>query len=347
MLEGVFLVLLVGFFFAHAVWVRWCKTQREPRLARARALLANTLNAPVSLGEESKTRDEGLKALLGLPISLRVQILIELARSLGGTQKLAVAELAVRARVVARAEDGLKSRLWWRRLYAARVLTILGAGGDSMPRLLRDPDPGVRAQAGEWAADHPTPGLIEALLALLTDPARLCRFTAQNSLLRMGGLAVPALVGYLSNRTGSAAEAALEVAAGLAEPRFLAPALRLSYDATAHTRALATALLGQLGGPDAVAVLMQRLADSDSSVRTAAARALGRLGHWPAAAALARALRDAAWDVRREAGLALRALGSPGVLLLRRSLSDDDAFACDMARQVLDIPESVAARPVA
>ena len=134
------------------------------------------------------------------------------------------------------------------------------------------------------------------------------------------------------------------VAAGLAEPRFAGPALRLCRDPIPETRALAAGLLGQLGGSEAVAVLTELMGDSDSAVRAAAARALGNLNHWPAAPDLARALRDRAWDVRREAGRALRALGSPGILLLRRYLSDEDAFASDMARQVLDIPESAAVR---
>ena len=342
-LEALLLVLLVGLLLAHVSWVRWCQVQRAPRLARARAALANALSAPESPGRQPGA--EGLEALLGLPVSLQVQILTDLARSLGGTEKLAVAELATRAGVVARAERRLRSRLWWRRLHAARVLTVLGVGDDSMPPLLTDPHPDVRAQAAEWAADHPAPDLIESLLVLLSDPAKLCRFTAQNSLLRMGGVAVGALVGYLLCHAGAQAESALEVAAGLAEPRFLAPALHLCHDATPRTRGLAAALLGQLGGSEAEAALLQRLGDSEATVRAVAAQALGRLGHWPAAPALTRALRDAAWDVRREAGLALKALGSPGVLLLRRSLSDDDVFARDMARQVLDIPESVAARP--
>jgi hypothetical protein len=42
--------------------------------------------------------------------------------------------------------------------------------------------------------------------------------------------------------------------------------------------------------------------------------------------------------VRREAGLALRALGAPGVLFLRRYLTDNDHFAVEMARQVRDLP---------
>jgi HEAT repeat protein len=340
MIEASILALFIAFLFAHAFWVKRTSARNESLLARARDTLANALNATNSVEATRK----GLEALRVLPGHLQVRLLIGLARSLSGAQKLTVTDLALRAGVVARAERRLESRLWWRRLHAARLLTVLGAGEHSMPRLMTDPRPAVRAQAGEWAADHPSAELIRSLLALLTDPAKLCRFTAENSLLRMGGLAVPALVGYLSSHAGLDVEAAMMVAVGLAEPRFVSPALRLCRDPVPGTRALAAELLGQLGGAEVVAVLTELLSDSDSRVRAAAARALGKLNHWPAAPALARALRDRAWDVRREAGLALRALGSPGILLLRSFLSDEDGFASDMARQVLDIPGSAAVR---
>jgi HEAT repeat protein len=336
------LVLLIGFLFAHAFWIEWTSDRNEDLLAGARKTLANALN----VSDRADATNEGHKALRSLPRRLQVRLLVGLARSLTGDQKLAIREMAVHAGVVARAERRLGSRLWWRRLHAARLLTVLGAGEDSMPRLMTDRDPVVRAQAGEWAADHPSAELIRSLLALLTDPDKLCRFTAENSLLRMGGLAVPALVDYLLSHAGVEVEAAMVVAAGLAEPRFIGPALPLCRDPVPDTRALAAGLLGQLGGGDAVGILAELLGDPDSAVRAAAARALGKLNHWPAAPALARALRDRAWDVRREAGLALRALGSPGILLLRSSVSDEDAFAADMARQVLDIPESAAVRSV-
>jgi hypothetical protein len=35
-------------------------------------------------------------------------------------------------------------------------------------------------------------------------------------------------------------------------------------------------------------------------------------------------------------------MGAPGILYLRRSLSDTDPFAADMAQQVLDLPSTVA-----
>jgi HEAT repeat protein len=95
-----------------------------------------------------------------------------------------------------------------------------------------------------------------------------------------------------------------------------------------------------------VEVLMELLGDEDAGVRASAAEALGKLGHWPAAPSVARLLRDPAWRVRREAGLALRALGSPGQLLLRRSLADEDRFAAEMSRQILDLPEATVERGV-
>jgi HEAT repeat protein len=73
-------------------------------------------------------------------------------------------------------------------------------------------------------------------------------------------------------------------------------------------------------------------------VRAEAAAALGRLGDWESAGALAERLRDPAWVVRSGAALALRALGSPGTLYLRRTLTDRDPFAADISRQVLELP---------
>jgi HEAT repeat protein len=99
-------------------------------------------------------------------------------------------------------------------------------------------------------------------------------------------------------------------------------------------------ILGALGGERHAAAVVARLADPAAQVRAAAAVALGRLGHWPAATALAERLRDDDWQVRHDASLALRVLGPAGQLLLQRALRDEDAFARDMARQTLDLPEA-------
>jgi HEAT repeat protein len=112
-------------------------------------------------------------------------------------------------------------------------------------------------------------------------------------------------------------------------------------------RALAIDVVGRTGGADAVERLTALLADPAPAPRAAAARALGHLGHWPAAGRLRELLRDPAWDVRRAAGVALHALGAPGALLLRRALLDEDRFAADMARQILQVPAEVELEAIA
>jgi len=168
------------------------------------------------------------------------------------------------------------------------------------------------------------------------DPAR---FSAQDSLLRMGYPTTEPIREALNSFTASNLAGVLEVAIGGASPQFLAPALDLCSNQEPTVRALAAKLLGALGGGEAAEVLTGMLSDQEPPVRQAAAAALGNLGHWPAATAVAELLQDSIWAVRREAGLALRNFGAPGHLILRRSLGDEWAPAAEMAKQVLDIPK--------
>ena len=87
----------------------------------------------------------------------------------------------------------------------------------------------------------------------------------------------------------------------------------------------------------ALAVLSKLLDDPDSSVRASAAGAIGRLAALELAPHLAAKLSDPAWIVRREAGTSLARMAPVGTMLLRVHLTDEDRFARDMARQILDI----------
>lgn len=129
------------------------------------------------------------------------------------------------------------------------------------------------------------------------------------------------------------------MAVGLAEPRLLDPVTLLCRDQSARVRRLAAAVVGKLGGGQAVEVLTELLSDPAEDVRASAARSLGNLGYWPSTISLLPLLHDEAWTVRRDAALALRAMGAPGLLVLRRSLSNGDQIASDIAQQVLDLPD--------
>ena len=222
-----------------------------------------------------------------------------------------------------------------------RVLSLLGGGEDSVPPLLDDPRPEVRAQAAEWVAAHPDAQTAARLVEMLDDPGRFVRFTAMDSLIRLRATAVEPLGAAIAR---GAPRPALEVAARIGDPRLAAPAQARLDDPDPGVRAWAARVLGDLGGETHATAVAERLADPVPDVRAAAAVALGRLGHWPSATAVAALLHDTDWHVRRDAGLALRALGPAGELLLRRALRDDDEFARDMAQQTLDLPEAVLPR---
>jgi cobalamin biosynthesis protein CbiG len=87
-------------------------------------------------------------------------------------------------------------------------------------------------------------------------------------------------------------------------------------------------------------VLVQLLEDPDPRVRAAAAAGLGQTALWAAAPQLLQHLHDPDWSVRRSAAAALRRLGPVGRLCLRRALDDPDPRTVEIARHVLDLPES-------
>jgi hypothetical protein len=312
--------------------------RQRPRLIAARGELAAALQA-------GTTASDPPAAVTTLRAGVALQLLGDLAPSLAGGQRRQLTVLAQRLGLLQRAEQQCASRRWTRRLRGARTFTTLGGGDDVVPALLDDPHPDVRAQAAEWAAEHPVAPVIAELVVMLNDPQNLCRFTVEDSLLRIGRPAIRELSDCLDRASGESATAVLSVAVGLPDPRFLPAALRLSEDPVASARALAAQLLGALGGADAAARLEALLHDENAAARAAAATAVGRLGHWRAAPTLAGLLRDPVWDVRRAAGLALRATGAPGTILLRRAKDDEDRFASDMARQVLDLPDGTPVTP--
>jgi HEAT repeat protein len=340
LIAQVLLILgLLGFVFGH--WGREGLRDRyfAPRVLVARRALVSALEQGALSGEERRS-------LHRLPRRLQIEIFGDLAPNLGGEQRGRLTLLATDIGLIQNAERRCRSILWWRRLQGSRLLTLLGGGDAIMPRLFKDRSAEVRAQAAEWGADHPEPQVIDLLLDMLKDPRTLCRFTVQDSLLRVGGAVVDPIVTRLSHERPSLYEAVgtLKVAAGLAEPRLLEPALRLCNDDRSEVRALAAGVAGRLGGTEATDQLLHLLGDPVAEVRAAGAKGLGRLGHWRSAGPLSKCLRDEAWMVRMEASLALRNLGNPGLLILRRFLGDDDRFAADMAKMVLGLPDTAVRR---
>ena len=331
--EAIALMLLVLAICLRMLWRRRRDARHRVRLARASIVLTDYL-------DERAMTPEDAAWLAHLPGEARLELLVGASSALAGAQRDRITDLAEEIGLIAWAEKKCRSRLWTRRIRGVRALTALGAGDEVVPRLLRDRRPEVRAQAIQWASDSGDPNIGSQLIELLGDEMRFPRFVVQNALLGIGAPAVEPLAQFL-RRAEKGLESALEVAAAMPDPAFLDPALELSDHSSGAVRVHCARILGALGGSESVDRLSEMLSDEDKDVRAAAADGLGHLEHWPAGTQLALALRDQAWAVRRAAGLALRSLGSPGLVLLRRSTSDRDRFAADMARQVLDLPDTM------
>lgn len=308
------------------------------RDVRDRRLLADVRPQVVAALHASPGENAATTLLTALPVRLRVRLLEEFLPGLGGAQRARLIELMAQTGLAARARGWCRSRSWWRRLQGVRLLISLHGGHDVVPALLDDGHADVRLAAVAWTAENPTPDVIDRLLGMLAGN-RAERFAVKDALVRIGAPAVDPLTRFLAEQRDGPLEAGLEVARWLAEPRMLDAALRASHDPAPRVRALGGELAGAIGGERAVARLLDMTADTDPGVRASSVRAVATLGHWTSAPRVANLLRDPHWPVRREAALALATLGAPGVLLLRRALSDDDVAVRDIARQVLDLPE--------
>ena len=266
------------------------------------------------------------------------RLVMELASAVDGDLRVRLGELAASVGLAESARRWCGSRRWWLRLKGARVLTVIGGGEDVMTKLFLDPVPVVRMQAAEWAGRHPTPAGIDALMEMLDDDVAHCRFAVRDALIMIGSQTVEPLAARLIDGSEAALTSVLMIAPAIGDERFTTPALALCDHPSSGIRARALELVVRLGGAAAGDRCRRALVDPNAEVRVSAARGIGRFGLWEAAPGLARLLRDPIWEVRRGAGLALRELGGTGNLLLRRALDEQDEFARDMARHVLDLP---------
>jgi HEAT repeat protein len=328
--------LVVVVWLSHAAWAT-LSAQRE---ARRRPVALRALAAALHGGDSGAAFVE-LERSTGRQ---SIGALVEMAFTVAGEQRERLDALAREWGVLDRAGSWAASRRWSRRLRAARLISLFGAGEEPFGEaLLDDAVADVRTQAAEWAGNHPNPTRVARLTEMLGDPERRCRFAAREALIRAGPAAIVELGAALGRVEGTAAVGALEAARELAVPDFLPAAIGLMMARDPEVRERAASLAAAIGGPEAAKALVLVLGDSDQSVRSAAAAGLGHLGRWEQAASVARLLRDPAWRPRRAAALALRLMGSTGELLLRRQSRAGEGPAVETARSALELsPAGVA-----
>jgi HEAT repeat protein len=265
-----------------------------------------------------------------------VSVLLELAPSVSGESRSVLISLGERLGVLPRARAGLQSHRWALRLYSARVLTAFGVESDVVCSLLSDRSPEVRAQAAAWSVVKPSPSAVSSLIHLLDDDNGLCRFAAQDALIRIGLPGVQALIDALTAANEEVAARILTIAGAMGDERFYASAVAFTVDPAPRTRALAAAVLARIGDPTAGPLLIALLDDEADEVVAAAAAALATLSYWPGAARVEPLLTHTSWDLREQGALTLLALGAPGTILLSATASGNGP-AAEMASQALQL----------
>lgn len=275
----------------------------------------------------------------------------EYAHTIGGADRTTLASVAEQFGLTDYMRRLATSMFWWRRLEAARLVTLFGVTASDVRRMAGDRNWLVRAQAATAAGSWRIQSTIPLLIDMLGDDAPLCRFEAKQALLLMGVEGAMAVASALrddmalpptSRLSARRADGLLDVAASMSEANMVDIGVAYSQSTRPSTRRAATALLAAAGGIEVTDRLTQLLDDAVPAVRCAAARALGATGAWPSAAALARHLDDDAYDVRLAVATALQRLGAPGTVMLRKVAGGGSGRAADMARQTLDVVEHLA-----
>jgi HEAT repeat protein len=229
-----------------------------------------------------------------------------------------------------------RSRLWHRRVRAARLSQILPESQDVTERLLGDSRSPVRAAVIESFGVDKIAQYADELLEALSDGSKSVRFTAQQALLRGDGRLVAPVARALPTMEGEEAVRGLEVASNLRDPRLL-PIIRAHADSpNPKVRRLVAHATPYGVQNHELYFLVPLLDDEEASVRVAVIETIARLQADWFAARLGAAMSDPSWEVRRAAGTSLAQLGPVGMLVLRKTVQGDDPYAHDMARQVLD-----------
>jgi HEAT repeat protein len=229
------------------------------------------------------------------------------------------------------------SRLWWRRLDAARLLAVVGSVRDRglVRQLLSDDHAAVQAAASLSLTRIGDLALVEHVLDTLHARPPIVRVFQLRILRETWKHTVPALLERLQPLAPLAKlQVWIALAETLADSRCLAAVIGLRTHPNSEVRISTARALRRYMHPDAVSTLREMLHDSDWRVCAQAARGLGAVSAANAVGDLSDALIHRSWWVRFRSALALAQLGEAGRRALRSARERKDRYATDMAAMV-------------
>jgi HEAT repeat protein len=253
------------------------------------------------------------------------------------TERASLAAMLREEPWVAQTIEGADSRLWWKRLAAARALSLVASAGDRerILNLLSDGHPAVQSAATASLAKYAD----RDLLIRVIDGLSLASPAVRTYQLRVLAGYAPIVGPMLLDRIRSDAPphklyAYIHAAGRLDDATCMSRVAELSTHPHPEVRVAVARVLRSNPGDVVHVKLLSMLRDPDWRVRAQAARGLSAIADERSIAELSRALTDANWWVRFRAGLALASMGEPGRDALVAALDHTDRYARDMATLV-------------
>lgn len=235
---------------------------------------------------------------------------------------------------VRRILDGARSPLWWRRLAAARILTLIADESDlpAVRRLLSDPHPAVQSAAAACLGRHADEELLMRMIDGLSAASSAVRAYQLGVLAQHATLAAPLLLDRIrADAPPHKLYAYVHAVTVLDDPECMARVAELSTHSHPEVRVAVARVMRSTPGDPFHIKLLSMLRDPDWRVRAQAARGLSALNDPATVQELVRALTDPTWWVRFRAGLALAGMGEPGREALDEARHHSDRYARDMA----------------
>ncbi len=332
LLQGTMLAALMLFILTN----RWIRRRRRTALLPRRAILDATMRrwALGEVGPEPVGR-----ALEGLPTAAAVDALVEWASRLPVERWSILAQEIERRPWAARVRAGATSRRWWKRLQAARFLSVVATAADAplLARLVGDPHSAVHIAAAAALVRTADARVVTAALERLPDLGSTVQAYYAAMLRHAHVTVVPLLVERLTRVYDPALPRYAEFAGRLSATGLRDAITTLAAHRNPEVRVQVARALGGFPHPQSVTVLGGLATDAAWEVRAQATRALGRIADPGTLAVLSARLTDAVWWVRLRAALALMRLGPSGRDALLAAEIGPDPDARYVARLILGL----------
>lgn len=336
LVQALFLVLIFVFLLVRRSYDR----RQRAAFVAARSGIAEPLRNWLVAGAHP---EPVVRALRSMPNRTAIGYASLLARQTipaGNREELAEALRGEGWMVLAIAQKD--SRFWWRRLEAARALSLVAGARerDAVAALLRDEHPAVQIAAAAAVPRVADVVILGELLDRLDRFPLVVRQLLTTVLTQSRDSLGDALVSRIRAGGGFAELAAwIELSGAIDDPVAVRAATAHVDHATAAVRSALARALRRRPGPASDAILVRLLRDPDASVRAAAARTLGELVATSTIAQLMPLLSDDVWLVRLHAAIALAQAGERGRAALRSARDGSDRFARDMATMVTGLSD--------